>query len=312
VSLTWTDSTETNIRARACISAGDTTQTDNANVALSVAVISVAITPTSSVQGGTLTATYTGYTSGAVWLCYQSGTSIVGTSPSCAAPGSASSITTADSGSGVVCTESQTSGAVVPLTWTDSTETNIRARACISAGDTTQTDNANVALTVAGNNNSTGAVVVNNHEVTTTLTLAGIVLTAFDTDARNAFKEVVADYLKICGADGTSQCTASDVTIVSASRRDVKIKFSVKTFSAETAQVGVTTLTAKIGTPDKPVSSFLTDLKAKSSLSSVTSTSVTTAPEAVKPTDPEEISAACSISQFSCVALLSYAIVFLA
>jgi len=80
------------------------------------------------------------------------------------------------------------------------------------------------------------------------VSLAGITLAQFDAAAKTAFKEVVATYLSICGTAGASQCTASDVTIISAARRDVAVKFEVKTSSSTKAVAGATTLNAAITT----------------------------------------------------------------
>lgn len=84
--------------------------------------------------------------------------------------------------------------------------------------------------------------------VAATVSLAGITLAQFDAAAKTAFKEVVATYLSICGTAGASQCTASDVTIISAARRDVAVKFEVKTSSSTKAVAGATTLNAAITT----------------------------------------------------------------
>ena len=86
------------------------------------------------------------------------------------------------------------------------------------------------------------------HVVAATVNLAGITAAQFDATAKSAFKEVVATYLSICGTVGATQCTAADVTIVSAARRDVSVKFNVKTIDATKAGAGATTLTTAITT----------------------------------------------------------------
>ena len=109
--------------------------------------MTIATTPTTLAQGGTLTLTISNYVSGNLWVCYKSGTDAVSSSPSCAAAGSASTVTASGSGAAVVCTASQSNGNAVSLTWTEKGQDNIRARVCTSASDTTHADNANVALT---------------------------------------------------------------------------------------------------------------------------------------------------------------------
>jgi len=148
VSLTWTEAAQDFIRARACLSNGDSAQTDNAEVGLSVAAISLTI-PTAAPNGGSVTATYTGWTTGtSVYICYSTGTATGVASPACGAAGTASTLTAAGSGTTVQCTAAATTGAAVSLTWTEIAQDFIRARACLSNGDSAQTDNAEVGLTV--------------------------------------------------------------------------------------------------------------------------------------------------------------------
>jgi len=207
---------------------------------------------------------------------------------------------------GVVSAEANVAATVMVTGLKNSTDYKVF---CANAGDSVSTGLTATTIVAV-------VVSVNNHEIITSVSLGGISKGDFGTEAQQAFKEVVASLLSICGATGTSQCTASDVTILSSLRRDVVVKFSVKTFSADTAKVGVDTISAKIGTTTTPVASFLTDLTAKAALKSITSTAVSTAPVATNsaptsaPTN-KEISAASSISKFSCVALFSYAVVFL-
>ena len=62
-------------------------------------------------------------------------------------PGTSYTITSSGSGSSTVqCTASETSASSIDLTWADSTQSNIRVRACTSSGDDLQYDNANVQL----------------------------------------------------------------------------------------------------------------------------------------------------------------------
>jgi len=102
--------------------------------------------------------------------------------------------------------------------------------------------------------------------------LVGISAAQFDSTAETAFKTVVASYLSICGTDGVTQCAAADVTIVSASRRDLSVKFEVKTISSAKASAGATTLTTAI---DTNAAQFKIDLVAKGgALGSVSGTTI--------------------------------------
>ena len=91
IDLTWVDSTQSNIRVRACTSSGDSLQNNNANVALSASKINVTISPLTASQGDTLTASYSGHVSGTpTWLCYisdTSKTSRITSSITCSDPG---------------------------------------------------------------------------------------------------------------------------------------------------------------------------------------------------------------------------------
>ena len=139
VSLTWGDSSQKYIRARACTANGDTQQLDNDDVRIGLPV-SVSLNPTTINPGGNITATYTNRVPGRpTWLCYKSGNSAIGTSPGCGNPGSSYTIT---SGGSVQCTASETSASSIDLTLVDSTQSNIRVRACTSSGDSLQYNNA--------------------------------------------------------------------------------------------------------------------------------------------------------------------------
>ena len=94
IDLTWADSTQSNIRVRACTSSSDDLQYDNANVALNASKINVTISPLTANEGDTLTASYSGHVSGTpTWLCYRSSKSAITTSITCSNPGTSSNIT---------------------------------------------------------------------------------------------------------------------------------------------------------------------------------------------------------------------------
>ena len=104
IDLTLVDSTQSNIRVRACTSSGDDLQYNNSNVALSISKIGVTISPLTANQGDTLTASYSGHVSGTpTWLCYRSSnsTSAITSSITCSDPGTSTTITS--TGSGNVC-----------------------------------------------------------------------------------------------------------------------------------------------------------------------------------------------------------------
>ena len=148
IDLTWADSTQSNIRVRACTSSGDDLQYDNANVQLNASRINVTITPLTANEGDTLTASYSGHVSGTpTWLCYRSSSAgPITTTINCNNAGTSNTITTSGSGKGVVCTPSETDGSSVSLTWVESTQEYIRARACTANGDTQQVDNDYVRI----------------------------------------------------------------------------------------------------------------------------------------------------------------------
>ena len=127
VSLTWGESSQKYIRARACTANGDNQQLDNNNVRIGLPV-SVSLSPTTINPGGNITATYTNRVPGRpTWLCYKSGTGAIDTSPVCGSPGSSYTITSGGSGTTVQCTASETSASSIDLTLVDSTQSNIRA-----------------------------------------------------------------------------------------------------------------------------------------------------------------------------------------
>lgn len=107
------------------------------------------------------------------------------------------------------------------------------------------------------------------HTVRSTISLAGVPASAFNPNTpagqkvRLAFRTTIAKGLKVCGLNGNSQCSSSDVTIVSVTRRraDAKVDFYVKTTSAANAKAGATALDTtlkKNGGAD-----FVTTLKAE-------------------------------------------------
>ena len=113
-------------------------------------LVSVSLGPKLINPGGNITATYTNRVQGRpTWLCYKSGNSAIDTSPVCGDPGTSYTITSSGSSSTVQCTANETSASSIDLTLVDSTQSNIRVRACTSSGDDLQYDNSNVALSIS-------------------------------------------------------------------------------------------------------------------------------------------------------------------
>jgi len=128
--------------------------------------------------------------------------------------------------------------------------------------------------------------------VKATVTLPGVTAAAFNANTeagkkvRLAFQAAIASKMKVCGTNGSSQCTSSDVVITGVSRRrsGAKVEFYVKTASAAAAKSGATalnTILTKNGGAD-----FVTTLKAEAKkagateLEKVTGVTVTKAPAA--------------------------------
>ena len=116
--------------------------------------IGVVVQNTRISPGGNITAQLTNLTNLSSdigsWVCYQSGTNPVPSAPSCSAPGFASSVSAAGSGSSVQCTANSTDTDVIHLSWIDTNQTNIWLRACTSDGQQ-HLNNSNVLLEVAEN-----------------------------------------------------------------------------------------------------------------------------------------------------------------
>jgi len=116
--------------------------------------------------------------------------------------------------------------------------------------------------------------------IAATVSLTGITKADFDQKAQDNFKDVVAAGAgKICGTDGASACTKSDVTISILSRRAaLKVSITIKTKSQATATTGASTLSTFL-----TGNSFKTNLVAKGgALAKVTATSVDKKPVATQ------------------------------
>merc|ERR1712167_479465 len=103
--LAWTTAAQVHLGAKACTAAdagGSHTYKQSGTMTIAN-TIAVTLSPTTLAGADTITATYLRWDTGAVWLCFKSGTSAP-TSPACAAAGTATAITAAGSGAGVVCT----------------------------------------------------------------------------------------------------------------------------------------------------------------------------------------------------------------
>merc|ERR1711988_1244540 len=123
----------------------------------------------------------------------------------------------------------------------------------------------------------------------------------------------VAKGLKICGADGASQCTKADVTIISVTRRrraSAKIKFQVATQTKAAADSGAAKVKAFL--EDKSATGFVQTLlkidKAKGAggaLQSVTGVSgvATASKSSTVPTPSPAVASVGKTATFSAAAL---------
>lgn len=138
------------------------------------------------------------------------------------------------------------------------------------------TDACATSSSTTGATSSSTTAATSTYAVKSTVSLEGITAAQFDAAAQNAFKEVIAGYLTICGTTGTTQCTSSDVTIVSSSRRDVSVQYQVPTTSQAIAAEGANALSAAVVTN---AAKFKDALVAKGgNLASVTGSTTTTVP----------------------------------
>jgi len=111
--------------------------------------------------------------------------------------------------------------------------------------------------------------------VKASLRLPGVTVAAFDDSTpggkklRTAFKNSVALGLTICGTNGTTQCTGTDVVITGVSRRrgDATVSFYVKTASATAATNGATALNTYVTTG----TTFVDNLKSEAQKQGVAS-----------------------------------------
>jgi len=117
--------------------------------------------------------------------------------------------------------------------------------------------------------------------------LAGVTKAQFTPAVQTSFKKTVSASLKVCGASGSSQCSATDVVITSFSRRRsaLSVEFYVKAGTATAASSGATSLNTFLKASDS--TGFSAKLKTqvtadgnKSFADSVTGVTVTKAPKA--------------------------------
>jgi len=101
------------------------------------------------------------------------------------------------------------------------------------------------------------------------VTMDGVDLASFDTAAQVSFRELMAAKAGVsCGASGATACTQADVTLVTVSRRSVRVAFTIATGPA------AATATSQLISSYLQGSSFPTDLATKDSrLASITVTS---------------------------------------
>jgi len=111
-----------------------------------------------------------------------------------------------------------------------------------------------------------------NYVANFVIELIGLLSGDWDSATEVSFKTLITNAMgSICGADGSSACTSTDVTVSGVSRRDASVTYSVKAYSAGAAETAETALTTYMGTD-----AFVADLQAAgSNLASVTGASVT-------------------------------------
>jgi len=143
---------------------------------------------------------------------------------------------------------------------------------------------ANTAASIVFSNSATSSATSTTstsgtYTVQAAVKLEGISYDQFDSTAESSFKTVIASYLKICGTAGATECTASQVTILSKARRDVTVTFSIATTSSSTAATGANDLKAAIETN---AATFQNALKATGgNLAQITGTTTTSTARAV-------------------------------
>jgi hypothetical protein len=136
-----------------------------------------------------------------------------------------------------------------------------------------------------------------SHYVQATVSLAGVTAAQFDATAQTEFKGVVATGM----ASGTTTYSASDVTIVSYSRRRaLSCQFRVAVADASAATTGASTLNTYMGS-----GTFLTNLQAMPSVgSSITSATVTSSAVAGSSVSTSGVASATTLAVAGWVAIL--------
>lgn len=136
-----------------------------------------------------------------------------------------------------------------------------------------------------------------SHYVQATVSLAGVTAAQFDATAQTEFKGVIATGM----ASGTTTYSASDVTIVSYSRRRaLSCQFRVAVADASAATTGASTLNTYMGS-----GTFLTNLQAMPSVgSSITSATVTSSAVAGSSVSTSGVASAATLAVAGWVAIL--------
>merc|ERR1711904_379304 len=137
---------------------------------------------------------------------------------------------------------------------------------------------ATSTLISASTSVTTASTSTGSYSVSSSVTLAGVTATQFNSESRAWFKsKAAAGAGSFCGSDGATACAAKDCSISSYSRRrDLSVTFSIAFQSSAAATSAATTLNTYMtgGT-------FVTDLTSctysSCSLSSVTGVTVTSA-----------------------------------
>lgn len=112
------------------------------------------------------------------------------------------------------------------------------------------------------------------------ISLEGTASSSFSTSAQLGFKTVVASNSgSVCGVNGYSPCTSSDVTIITYSRRTLTVSFALDTESASSASSAYSSLTSYLVS-----NNFLSDLTTAGSVTATSSQIIFSGVTTVQPT----------------------------
>jgi len=209
-----------------------------------------------------------GATNGPVSIVVAASSATAGSAKTISQPQTVwNSVSGSGSGTATVCTASATADTV-SLTWTESTQNNIRVRACTTSSDTSQTDNANVVLSTAasssaaagGNSTATGsasAASTTSSKVTQVYTFASLTPAAYTGNTKG---NIECAYT--CTVEGATTCSWC-VAKATSPYRDYKTGISI-TSSAAARRSAKVTFVMSVATSLKSLSALKTLVAANS------------------------------------------------